>query len=275
MAVTFHKMHGAGNDFVLLDLREQSYDLDAARAVEIADRRTGVGFDQLLVLRKPQTNGQLADFEVWNADGSRAEQCGNGVRCIGHYLHMCGETPSDFFSLGGPVAEFRVRCLDKGQVMVDMGAPDFTPENIPIKLEPMGDTYSLTVADEDLVVGAVSMGNPHAVVEVRDLDRTPVETLGPALSRHPAFPQGCNAGFAQVIDFDTIRLRVVERGVGETLACGSGACAAAAFLLRAGKTGKKVSVIQSGGRLIIEWHGGREPVLMTGPAVHVFEGMLS
>ncbi len=273
MAVTFHKMHGAGNDFVLFDLRRQTLELDAGRARAIAHRRTGVGCDQVLVLRAP-TGSALARFEVWNADGSRAEQCGNGVRCLALYLAMQGEAGDDPFELEGPAGTIRLTHLPDGQVRVDMGRPDFRPDAIPLDLESQAGAYRLAFDDTIVEFGAVSMGNPHAVVQVEDVERAPVDSLGPALSTHPVFPSGCNVGFAEVVDRNNIRLRVFERGAGETLACGSGACAAAVVLADRGALDSEVHVYQDGGTLIIGWQGDDSTVMMTGPATHVFEGTL-
>jgi len=276
MPIRFHKMHGAGNDFVLLDLREQRFDLERAQVCAIADRHTGVGFDQMLVLRQPTGKDCLVDIELFNADGSRAEQCGNGMRCIGLYLHMRGETAGGTFTVQAPVARIHMTCLPDGQVRVDMGVPDFTPGRVPCQA-PLDENgfYRLTTDTDPLVVGAVSMGNPHAVLEVARAASADVARLGPLISQHPAFPEGCNTGFAEVIDRETIRLRVFERGAGETRACGSGSCAATAILRRAGRLERRVAVIQEGGTLIVEWPGDGESLHMTGPASHVFEGTLT
>jgi len=267
-------MHGAGNDFVLLDLRRQSWDLDAPSARSIADRKTGVGCDQLLVLREAGGEEGLLRFEVWNADGSKAEQCGNGVRCIAHYLHVRGEVSEEPFRLRGPVNTIEIACLGGGMVRVNMGRPEFRPDLVPIEIPPQGHWYSLESGSRDFRLGAVSMGNPHAVVPVQDVIAVDIQSDGPDISGHAAFPEGCNVGFAQQLDRETIWLRVFERGAGETRACGSGACAAVAVLGRQGELATKVSVIQAGGELIIGWNGEDESVHMTGPAVHVFEGIL-
>jgi diaminopimelate epimerase len=274
MALHFHKMHGAGNDFVLLDLREQSFDINSNAASGLASRKTGIGCDQVLVLRAPQQPGSIVEFEVWNADGTQAEQCGNGVRCIGLYLDMRGEAPAGVFNIRGPVADIEIECLGDGQVRVDMGVPEFDPEAIPVVAAQKGDWYEIQAGAESLRVGAVSMGNPHALLLVDDIDRVPVAELGPEISGNPAFSRGCNVGFAELIDRETIRLRVFERGSGETLSCGSGACAAVAILRRTETVGHKVLVNQVGGGLIIECPGPRENIMMTGPACHVFEGIL-
>jgi diaminopimelate epimerase len=271
----FHKMHGAGNDFVLLDLRVESHELTVATAAELADRHTGVGCDQVLVLRPASTPGCLASFEVWNADGSRAEQCGNGVRCIGLYLKSNGETPAGPFLIQGPVSTISLEAMPDSRFRVDMGPPAFDSADIPIALEPSDGTYELEAAGRILNIRAVSMGNPHAVLVVPDVTRAAVSELGPAISSHPAFPQACNAGFAEIVDRNTIKLRVFERGAAETMACGSGACAAAVSLIKAGELEKEVVVNQKGGSLVIEWPNMNRSVMMTGPAVYTFTGMLS
>jgi len=267
-------MHGLGNDFVLLDLRSQDFQINAEIATQLAARHTGIGCDQILVLRKPANDWQLASFEVWNSDGSRAEQCGNGVRCIGLYLQMHRETPTREISLGGPAGEVKIECLDRGQVRVDMGEPVFKAECVPVTLQAVDGWYTLTINQDHHPLGVVSMGNPHALMVVDNVEKTDIDRLGTAISQHPAFPEGCNAGFAEITDRHNIRLRVFERGAAETLACGSGACAAMCILRRAGLVEKTVHVTQAGGVLIIEWPGTHNPVIMTGPATHVFEGKM-
>lgn len=274
MPLTFHKMHGAGNDFVLLDLREQALAVDATLARNLAERHTGIGCDQLLVLQAPDADDHLARFEIWNSDGSTAQQCGNGMRAIGVYLERRGEAPPGGFTLRGPAGDVQVQCLADGQVRVDMGRPDFRPSSVPVDLETYDGWYTLEIDGHNVQFGAASMGNPHAVLLVEALDDHVISSLGPAISRHPAFPEGCNVGFAQRVDEGTLRLRVWERGAGETRACGSGACAAVAVLNMLGLGAPSMSVIQTGGLLIIEWNGGDGPVYMTGPAVHVFEGTM-
>jgi len=275
MSVTFHKMHGAGNDFILLDLREQSFAIDADIARRLSDRHLGIGCDQILVLRTAQKANALAAFEVWNADGSRAEQCGNGVRCIGLYLKTRGEAPSGHIILSGPVEDISIECLDNDQVRVHMGKPSFDPDAIPILLPQTGDWYRLPMNHESITLGAVSMGNPHALMLVEDINTIDINDLGSFISQNGMFPNGCNAGFAQIIDRENIFLRVFERGAAETQACGSGACAAVSILRRSGLVDEKVNVTQAGGVLIIDWTGAEEPVIMTGPATHVFEGIVT
>jgi diaminopimelate epimerase len=272
MAVVFHKMHGCGNDFVLLDLRAQVFEISPATARRLAERHTGIGCDQLLVLRPSVGHGNLADFEVWNADGSRAEQCGNGVRCIGLYLAMQNEV-TGHFRVGGPVAPVSGWVEQDNQVRVDMGQPEFRPEQISIGIEPHGGWYLLETEKGTVSVGAVSLGNPHAVVVAQD-PQAALSELGPWVSSHPAFPGGCNAGFAQVMDRNTVMLHVFERGSGPTRSCGTGACAAAVVLRRAGLIDAQVEILQEGGKLRIEWPGDHARIMMTGPAVHVFQGTL-
>ncbi len=275
MAITFHKMHGLGNDFILLDLRHQEFPINESIATQLAERHTGIGCDQILILRKPSGDGQLASFEIWNADGSRAEQCGNGVRCLGLYLHQRAETPAGQFSLGGPAGIVNIECLDDGRVRVDMGQPVFESHRIPVLMEPVNGWYSLDIDQQHYRLGAASMGNPHALLIVDDIEAVDVRRLGAAISSHSTFPQACNAGFAQIMDRGNISLRVFERGAEETRACGSGACAAMSILHKVDLVDQTVNVTQKGGTLIISWTGGEKPVIMTGPAHYVFEGKFS
>ena len=275
MAVEFHKMHGLGNDFILLDLRQQDFHIDGAVARQLANRRTGIGCDQILVLRTSASEQHLAAFEIWNSDGSQAEQCGNGVRCLGFYLHNRSEAPDGRFLLDGPAGVVEIDCLDNGLVRVDMGQPVFNPSRVPVLLEPVDGWYVLPDVQQHISLGAVSMGNPHALMLVENIKNTDIRKLGTLISRHPAFPDGCNAGFAEIVDRKNIVLKVYERGAAETLACGSGACAAVAILCRAGLTDETVNVTQAGGNLIIHWTGGGNPVIMTGTACHVFKGTIA
>jgi len=273
MPVTFHKMHGLGNDFVLLDLRQQKFDINGTIAKKLSNRHTGVGCDQVLVLRDAHNTQHLAAFEVWNADGSRAEQCGNGVRCLGYYLHLNGEAPDDLFELSGPAGVIKIRCMADAMVQVDMGQPKFEPAHVPISLDPVDDWYPLEIDKQHYRLGAASMGNPHCLMLVDDLATTDVARLGAALSSNAAFPEGCNVGFVELQNRQNIRLRVFERGAAETYACGSGACSAMSILRRAGLVDKTVNVTQKGGDLTIAWTGGEDSVIMTGPAAYVFKGI--
>lgn len=284
MLVQFHKMHGAGNDFVVLDHRQSGQELDPALAAHLADRRRGVGCDQVLVLKESEVEECTARYEVFNADGSRAGQCGNGVRCLALYLQRRGEfanhgEAASPLSLEGPAGIVRVTACADGEFECAMGEPRFEARDVPLYashdgLRRDGGHFVLEIGGEDVRVGTVSMGNPHAVTVVSDVASAPVERLGPAISRHPAFPEGCNAGFAEIVDSGNIRLRVFERGAGETLACGSGACAAVAVLAREKRVSDAVNVVLPGGHLVIKWNGPGSEMTMKGPAAHVFRGTL-
>jgi diaminopimelate epimerase len=272
-ALRFSKMHGAGNDFVVLDLRDGTAPPDAALCRLLADRHRGVGCDQILTVSAPRDPGAVASYAIWNADGSQSQQCGNGARCIAAWLVRGGGT-GDAFLLDSPVARHRVRMLGDGLVDVEMGAPDFLPAAVPLAgFAGEADSYEVESDGVALRFGAVSMGNPHAVLEVDDVDAAPVAAVGTALQRHAAFPDSANVGFAQVLAPDHIRLRVFERGVGETLACGSGACAAVAVLSRRGRVdgAHGVTVSLPGGVLRI-YHGPDGGIRMAGPATFVYEG---
>jgi diaminopimelate epimerase len=274
MSTEFHKMHGAGNDFVLLDLRRQEFEMNPEQARRISDRRLGVGCDQILVLRDPAGDDDIARYEVWNADGSPADQCGNGARCIGLYLNMNDEVDGQAFNLASPSGRTGLVLRSDGEFEVDMGAPDFRPQKVPLKLQADNGWYRLDSGWGPLSFGAVSMGNPHALMLVNNIEETPVREIGPFLSANKVFPEGCNAGFAQLLDRRSMRLRVHERGAGETLACGSGACAAMAILRQLGRVDDKVDVFLPGGHLVIKWAGAGRHLSMKGPAVHVFKGSL-
>jgi diaminopimelate epimerase len=299
MPIQFHKMHGAGNDFVLLDYRQSGQKLDTAVARRLSDRKHGVGCDQILVLQSSVNGNCAARYQVFNADGGTAGQCGNGVRCIALYLQRRGEFgPADFAGderagttllLEGPAGIVRVKLCEDGDFECEMGQPRFEPEDIPLDMfharpGPLPDSQQesehrrgdilLNLDGQQVPVTTVSMGNPHAVMKVKSTDSAPVATLGPLISRHPAFLNGCNAGFVEIIDADNIRLRVFERGTGETLACGSGACAAVAVLGREKLVSQEVNVFLPGGHLVIKWNGLGHQMTMKGPAAHVFRGTL-
>ncbi len=267
----FSKMHGIGNDFVLIDCRTRPFDLDTADIRRLGDRHTGVGFDQLLSI-EPATDPACAyRYGIWNTDGSRAGQCGNGVRCVAAWLARAGALGAGATRLESPSGAVAVELLDDASVRVAMGTPVFDPHAVPLRAAAEAPTYRLDVVGHRVELGAVSMGNPHAVIEVDDVTLAPVATLGPQVEMHADFPDRCNVGFVQVLDRGHLRLRVWERGVGETLACGSGACAAVAVLRRRGRVDGRVSVELPGGTLGIEWPGAGE-LWMTGPAAFVFEG---
>ena len=275
MSLDFHKMHGAGNDFVLIDARGMEFIIDPALAAGISDRQRGVGCDQILVLRDAIEPGNRARYEIWNSDGSPASQCGNGARCIGLYLEIIGETGAGPFTVESPAGVIKMRRCDDGEYEIEMGVPSFEASTIPVKLESIEGLYHLDSPWGVLEFGAASMGNPHALVITRDIDNAEIPEIGAFISKHEVFLNGCNAGFAQLAGPGKIHLRVVERGAGETLACGSGACAAMAILHQAGRVGDVVDVFLPGGHLVIKWRGNQEPLTMKGPAEHVFRGNMN
>lgn len=268
----FSKMHGAGNDFVVIDLRDGTPPPDARLAEQLADRHFGIGCDQILTIEAPRSPQAVASYRIWNSDGSPSQQCGNGARCVAAWLVRDGAANGDRFRVDSPLATHDVATLDGGRYSIAMGVPQFEPAQIPLAGFTAADHYTLRLDGESVEFGAVSMGNPHAVVEVADIDLAPVLMLGPALQASGAFPQSANIGFAQVVSRDRLRLRVYERGVGETLACGSGACAAAAVLMRRGVIDRQVSITLPGGDLQISWPDDAAEVIMSGPAAFVFEG---
>lgn len=271
--VRFTKMHGAGNDFVVIDLRHGQPAPEAALVQRMAQRHTGIGCDQLLTIEPASSPASVASYRVWNNDGSLAGQCGNGARCVAAWLVREGSAPRDAFAIDSPAGTHAVRWLDDGRFEVDMGAPRFAPQRVPLLGFPHErDEYLVSVGGESLRLGAVSMGNPHAVLEVGLVDTAPLERLGPLLQQHPSFPESVNVGFVQVMAPDHARLRVYERGVGETLACGSGACAAAVVLMRRGRLARQVRMELPGGSLQISWDDEAAPVRMAGPATFVFDG---
>jgi diaminopimelate epimerase len=271
MTLRFTKMQGLGNDFVVIDGVRQRVSLDAATVRALADRRFGVGCDQVLVVEPAQGDADFG-YRIFNADGGEVEQCGNGARCFVVFVREHGLTHKREIRVetrGGVIVP---RLDDDGRVTVDMGTPRFRPEEVPFAGGSGGITDTLDVDGASVVVSVLSMGNPHAVQVVPDVEAAPVTTQGPAIERHPRFPARVNAGYMQVVDRDTIRLRVWERGAGETLACGTGACAAAVAGIRRGLLDARVRVIARGGELDVAWGGGQAPVMMTGPAICVFEG---
>ncbi len=270
----FTKMQGLGNDFVVADTLAAPLELSAAQVRRIADRRLGVGCDQLLVIGAPVDATADFHYVIYNADGSRAEQCGNGVRCIARYLAQRGLADRSGLVLKGDAGRVRARIEDGGAVTVDMGVPRLEPPEIPFTADARAATYPLAAGGREVAISAVSMGNPHAVLIVDDVERAPVAELGPAIETHPRFPRRTNVGFLQVVGPAYARLRVYERGAGETPACGSGACAAVVAGRLRGLLGERVTVRLPGGELVILWSGEGAPVWMTGPAVSVFEGQV-
>ena len=272
MHLRFTKMHGLGNDFVVIDAIRQSVNLSTEQVRFLADRRFGVGCDQVLLAAA--VTDPRADFRyiIYNADGGEVEHCGNGVRCLGRFLVDKGLTDKDRLTVQTLSGLSRIEMLDNGQVRVDMGVPVLEPERIPFEAGPRADTYRLEVDGQVLTIGAVSMGNPHAVTVVSSVDDAPVSILGPRIEHHERFPNRVNAGFMEIVDPEHIRLRVHERGAGETLACGTGACAAVVAGRLQERLSDTVTVKLPGGELVISWQGEGQPVWMTGPAASVFEG---
>lgn len=274
MKLKFTKMHGLGNDFVVLDGINQSISLNQQQMRLLADRHFGIGCDQILLVEK--ASGQ-ADFRyrIFNADGGEVEQCGNGARCFVRYVHDHGLTRKNEIrieTLGGVISP---KLEANGNITVNMGKPIFEPGEIPFIAEKYALTYSLEIQDTLVKISALSMGNPHAVRVVADIDSAPVATEGALIETHPRFPKRVNVGYMQVIDRSHIKLRVFERGAGETLACGTGACAAVVAGIRLDLLDHQVTVSTRGGELKIRWDGPNEPVWMTGPAITVFEGEIN
>ncbi|WP_295444788.1 diaminopimelate epimerase [uncultured Thiodictyon sp.] len=272
MTLRFTKMHGLGNDFVVIDAVRQVVALDAAAIRRLADRRLGVGCDQVLLVEPPRLPGTDFHYRIFNADGSEVEQCGNGARCFARFVRDQGLTDRTEIPVGTASGAIRLFVEPDGQVRVDMGVPILAPARIPFLAQSEAPTYDLEVDGEHPAIGAVSMGNPHAVLLVDDTDTAPVARLGPLIESHPRFPQRVNVGFMQVLAPDHIRLRVYERGAGETLACGTGACAAVVSGRVRGLLAPRVQVSLPGGVLMIEWPAPGQPVVMTGPAQRVFAG---
>jgi len=274
MNLLFTKMHGLGNDFVVIDAINQAVDLSPAQVRFIADRRLGVGCDQLLLVERPESPDVDFRYRIFNADGGEVGQCGNGARCFARFVVDRCLTDKREITVETASGVIRLRIEDDGQVTVDMGAPRFAPADIPFEAEAEAARYALALDDTTLEIGAVSMGNPHAVICVDDVDTAPVAEWGPCVETHRRFPERVNVGFMQPLSRRQIRLRVFERGSGETLACGTGACAAMVVAQRWGLVDDEVAVDLPGGRLLIRWAGGDAPVLMTGPAETVFEGSI-
>lgn len=267
----FTKMHGLGNDFAVFDAPAPSL-LDAELIRRLADRHTGIGFDQALVLEPPRRKDTAVFYRIFNADGIEVEQCGNGARCIAALLAARGLARAGALTMDSPAGLIEARTLPAGLIALDMGPVRFDPRSLPFDAEAEADRYPLEAGGTRLEIGAVSIGNPHAILAVESVEAADVERLGPAIERHPRFPRRVNAGFMQVIDRAHIRLRVYERGAGETLACGTGACAAVAVGRRWGELERQVQVSVRGGELRVNWNGPGEHIWLTGPAQVSFAG---
>jgi diaminopimelate epimerase len=272
MRVEFTKMHGVGNDFVVFDAPVPDSLLDPARLRDLADRRTGIGFDQALLLGAPRRPDSVAHYRIFNADGDEVEQCGNGARCIAALLGRRGHACDGALTLDSPAGAIHARLAADGAVSVDLGVPNFAPSALPFDAPAEADSYMLEVAGQQLEIMAVSLGNPHAVVPVASVESVPVGTLGPLIERHPRFPQRVNAGFLEIVSREEVRLRVYERGAGETRSCGTGACAAVAVARRRGWLDARVRVVVRGGELRVNWAGVGEHIWLTGPVQISFHG---
>ncbi len=271
----FSKMHGLGNDFMVVDCITQNIFFSQELIRRLADRHTGVGFDQLLVVEAPYDPETDFHYRIFNADGSEVEQCGNGARCFARFVRMKGLTNKFSVSVSTKKGKMVLNVEEDDQITVNMGEPEFEPNKIPFKAKQKEKTYILRAGDKTLFCGAVSMGNPHVVTVVDDIDTADVDHLGPLLESHERFPERVNAGFMQIVNRNKVRLRVYERGAGETQACGSGACGAVAVGILQGLLDPSVTVSLPGGDLHIQWKGPGHPLFMTGPATHVFDGQLS
>ncbi len=275
MLVNFSKMHGLGNDFVVIDNVTQNVFLSRDQIKRLADRNFGIGFDQLLMVEAPYSPDLDFHYRIFNADGGEVEQCGNGARCFARFVRMKGLTNKHKIMVSTKAGNLTLYIEKDGQVTVNMGQPVLEPAKIPFKATKRELTYIIRADDHTVFTGAVSMGNPHCVLEVDDIDSAEVDSLGPLLEHHERFPQKTNVGFMQVLNPEHIKLRVWERGAQETLACGSGACAAVVVGQLQDKLAKSVCVDLPGGSLQIRWQGEGHPVRMTGPVEHVFDGQIA
>ncbi len=272
MRLAFTKMHGLGNDFIVFDADRPDAVPAPATLRRLADRRTGIGFDQALVLEPPRRDGTDVYYRIFNSDGSEVEQCGNGARCIARLVASRAAVQERPLAMDSPGGMVRARLRRDGLVSVAMGVPDFDPRSLPFEAEREAPAYRIELPSGPVEFGAVSIGNPHAVIRVRSVRDAPVDSVGPAMENHARFPRRVNVGFLEIVAPNHVRLRVFERGAGETLACGTGACAAVAVGRRHGPLAEDVDVDLPGGRLTVQWPGPGEPIWLTGPAETAFEG---
>lgn len=273
MLIHFSKMHGLGNDFMMIDNVTQNIFLNNEQIASLADRHRGIGFDQLLMVEPPYDPDVDFHYRIFNADGSEVQQCGNGARCFGRFIRHKGLSNKSRFKVSTKKGVLDIVLLGDNQVQVDMGEPVFEPQQIPFRANKAEVTYILRAAEQTFLAGVLSMGNPHCVILVEDIEAAPVAEVGALLTQHERFAEGANIGFLQIIDREQARLRVFERGVGETQACGSGACAAAVWAMMQDKLGPQATIHLPGGPLQINWQQGQS-VMMTGGASHVFDGQM-
>jgi diaminopimelate epimerase len=274
MLIKFTKMHGIGNDFVVIDAVRQHINLTTDAIRQIADRNQGIGCDQVLLIEPPSDKNIDFNYRIFNCDGTEVEQCGNGARCIGRYIadQQLSGKKSVLLKTKNRVME--VTTKNKDLVTANMGAPIFTPSDIPFNSDQQQQLYTMEAGPHSVEIAVLSVGNPHAVIQVEDIDTAEVDNIGTLIQAHKLFPESVNVGFMQIMDRQTIKLRVYERGVGETQACGSGACAAAVAAIQQNLVDSQVNLELLGGSLSIEWHGDDEPIMMTGPAETVFHGKI-
>lgn len=275
LTMNFSKMHGLGNDFMVIDAVTQNVHLSTEMIKRMADRYTGVGFDQLLIVEPPYVPDSDFHYRIFNSDGSEVEQCGNGARCFARFVRLKGLSRKRVLKVSTMKGNIILTVNDDNTVRVNMGQPIFEPNKIPFKAIKEEKTYIIRAQEQTILCGVASMGNPHCVVQVDNIVTAKVATIGPLLEQHERFPERANIGFMHIIDRNNINLRVFERGVGETQACGTGACAAVAVGINQGLLNKHVNVNLPGGKLLIEWKGGNQPLYMTGPATHVYDGFIA
>lgn len=273
--MNFSKMHGLGNDFVVIDAVTQHVHLSTETIKRLSDRHTGIGFDQLLIVEPPYSPESDFHYRIFNADGNEVEQCGNGARCFARFVRLKGLTRKKVINVSTQKGNIVLTVNDDETVRVNMGEPIFEPSKVPFKATKQEKTYIIRAQEQTVLCGVVSMGNPHCVLQIDDVVTAQVEALGTTLERHERFPEKANIGFMQVIDRNNINLRVFERGVGETQACGTGACAAVAVGINQALLNNEVQVNLPGGVLKIEWQGVGYPLYMTGPATHVYDGFIA
>jgi len=275
MQIQFSKMHGLGNDFVVIDNVTQNVFFSKEKIQQLSDRNFGIGFDQLLLVEPPYDPDQDFHYRIFNADGSEVSQCGNGARCFARFVKMKGLTNRNKIVVSTKAGRMVLYLEKDGQVTLNMGVPEFEPSLVPVKANKREKVYILRAQEHTFFCGVVSMGNPHCVLLVDDVETADVETMGPLLEKHERFSEGANVGFMQIINHNHIKLRVFERGVGETLACGSGACAAVAVGQLQNRLSKDVRVDLRGGSLKIRWQGNDNVLKMTGAAEHIFDGYIN
>jgi diaminopimelate epimerase len=272
MKLKFAKMHGLGNDFAVIDAINQSFKPRPELIRRWADRFDGIGFDQMLIVERPQSEAAAFKYRIYNADGGEVEQCGNGARCFARFVREQGMTELDIIPVETSSGLLQLEAIDTTRYRVNMGIPCFEPDAIPLNVEARQDLYQIDYEGREITFSALSIGNPHMVIQVEDVESADLETLGPYFESHKMFPARANIGFMQILDRGTFKLRVFERGVGETRACGSGACAAMVAAVQLNMLEHTALAILSGGELNLEWQGGTNPVMMTGETAMVYQG---